>query len=144
MALLPGYNFVRPGAAQRFIGDYHRAHPETPLVTFSIVEFLRRVQRQAELPRAFALAGFDDFFRVFPDVKGLGRYINRLLHQRRTWLENRGYNIYFLLSRNTHFHEGRTLVLRLDSGATVDLFSIFGSCALVAPDHYRSDWSVDS
>jgi len=144
VALLHGYNFVRPAAAQRFMSDYRQAHRDTPLATLSIVELLRRVQRQVDLPRAFAVAGFDELFRLSPDAEPLGRYIHRLLHQQRTWLENRGFNIYFLLSRNSHFHEGRTVVLRLDSGATVDLFSIFGSCTLVGPDHYRSDWSVDS
>ena len=144
MPLLHGYNFVRPAAAQRFMGDYRRAHAEAPLVTLSIVELLRRIQRKADLPRVFAVAGFDDLFRVCPDAKALGRHINRLLHQQRTWLENRALNVYFLLSRNTHFHEARTLVLKLDSEATVDLFSIFGSCAMVAPDHWRSDWAVDS
>lgn len=144
MPLLHGYNFVRPAAAQRFMSDYRRAHAEAPLVTLSIVELLRRIRRKADLPRVFAVTGFDELFRICPDAEALSRYIHRLLHQQRTWLENRGFNIYFLLSRNTHFHEGRTLVLRLDSGATVDLSAIFGSCPLAAPDHYRSDWSVDS
>jgi len=138
MPLVPGYNFVRAGAAREFFECYQREHPGEELVSMSVVEFLRMVQhRKPPEHRCIQVTGFDALWRVCEDDPLLSNRMKQLLTARVNWIKEHLTSVYFVLPAETEFVDAVTVQLRLPSGEHVDVDRLLGKPELRERDHYQ-------
>ena len=132
-------------STQEVLESFRRRYGESDLPAISVVELLRRIERQETLPHECLLVeGFHWLWEVIPDEETLRREVQTVLRRRMNWLQNRQYSVYFTLPADVTFLPGENLSLRLASGRYVDLTRLFGPLVRVSADHYHKPFNIDS
>ena len=143
MPLVPGYNFVRAGAAREFFEAHQIEYPRQELETISVLAFLRMMQhKQAPKHRCLQVAGLDRLWDVCEDCGLLANRVKQLLTTRGNWAREHLSSVYFVVPSETEFVEGVTLQLRLPSGEHVDLDRVFGRPSQRDRDHYHRPFAL--
>lgn len=144
MPLVPGYNFVRAGAARAFVEAHQQEFPGEEIESLSMLGFLRMVQhRTAPKHRCMQVTGFDRLWGVCEDDALLANKIKQLLTARANWVRENLSAVYFVVPPDAEFADGaNTLHLRLASGEHVDIGRVFNHPSQPDRDHYHRPFAL--
>lgn len=107
----------------------------------SIVEFLRKVERQEELPDDIAVHGLDDLLHGAADPDSVGEYIHSILRNNVSFLSRNYYRVQFIVDDVEYWDEP---VLTASDGR-ISLDSIFrGRLTQEGPGIFSSNLNLQS
>jgi len=134
MTLEIGYHVMAANAL-----DDHGVYDEQ----LSIVEFLRRVDQQAELPLDVTVTGLDDYLTAAENPQEIAEFIHRVLRDRVNFVLNQSPVVQFVVD-DVEYWDGPGPVLPID-GTNVRLGTIFGgSFEQEGPGWYAGEFNVQS
>jgi len=107
----------------------------------SIVEFLRRVERQEELPYDVAVHGFDELLYGAADSEAVGEYIRTVLRDNVNYLSFHNYRVQFVVDDVEYWEEP----VLAGGDEQISLSSVFrGGLTQEAPGVFTSNLNLQS
>lgn len=132
MELNIGYHVVSTGALDD-IEEFDEG--------MSIVEFLRKVEREEKLPYDVAVHGFDDLLHGAADADAVGEYIHTILRDNVNFLSRYGYRVQFIVDDVEYWDEP----VLTNGDERISLNSIFqGKLTQEAPRIFSSNLNLQS
>lgn len=121
-----------------------KTNPEIFADKISIIEFLRKIREEQQLPYNFALTGLDTLLYFVEDREELAKHIRTLLQDAANFLVRGNYIIQVVLDGELYVVESYERPRLRYKGAEIVLYPIFGRVKQLDLKHFLAPLNLQS